>query len=235
MKTARILLLIGTALLVVAALSGCLRRSQPQALFTATGTTQEIPFTVSFDGTLSYAPNGKIVSYLWTFGDGSSDTGPVVDHTYTEDGTFDAQLIVVDENGLSTSTALTIQALNPPPTAGFEFSPKSNMEGTYFVSCSETITFNAADLCSDDGDIVSYEWYFGYRLPPEFETPATASGAVVTHEFLWAGTYNITLTVTDNDGGAATYVERLDVRGGPPCNADITGDGTYFGAGGTCQ
>ncbi len=226
MKTARFILLFGTALLAVASLSGCLQRSQPQALFTVTTTQDEIPLTVSFDGTLSYASSGAIVSYLWTFGDGASDTGPLVEHTYMEDGTYEARLIVVDEDGLSTETKMTINALNPPPTAGFSYSPKSNMEGVYFVSCSETITFDAEAYCSDDGSIVSYDWYFGYRL--EDGTPASASGPTVTHEFLYAGTYNIILTVTDNDGGISTYKEELDVRGGPPCNADIP-------EGGTCQ
>jgi len=231
MKTIRLIVAVGTAILVVASLSGCLRRSQPEALFTASHTEDVIPFTVGFDGTLSFAPDGDIVSYLWTFGDGGSDTGPLAEHTYVEDGTYEARLIIVDENGLSTETKMTIHALNPPPTAGFSYSPKSNMEGVYFVSCSEDITFDAEELCSDDGSIVSYEWYFGYRLPPDYKIPATATGPVVTHRFLYAGTYNIVLTVTDDDGGTSTYTEQLDVKGGPPCNADLPTDE----GGGTCQ
>ncbi|MGB2983247.1 MAG: PKD domain-containing protein [Candidatus Bipolaricaulia bacterium] len=222
MKTGRLILLLGTAILVVASLSGCLTRSQPQALFTATATEDVVPFAVSFDGTLSYMPEGEIVSYLWTFGDGGSESGPLVEHTYNEDGTYEARLTIIDGRGYSTSTLMTIHALNPLPTAGFSYTPKSNMEGVYFVSCSEPITFDAQDLCSDDGTIVSYEWYFGYRLPDG--TAASAAGPVVVHEFLYAGTYNIILTVTDNDGGTTAYIEQLDVKGGPPCNADVTGD-----------
>jgi PKD repeat protein len=230
MKTLRLILLASTAVLVAASLSGCLRQSQPQALFTATQTEDVIPFTVGFNGSLSYAPDGDIVSYLWTFGDGSSETGPVTEHTFQEDGMYDVRLLVIDSKGASTSSSVTIHALNPPPTAGFEYSPKSNMDGTYIVSCSETVTFDARNLCSDDGDIVAYEWYFGYREADG--SPATDSGPVVEHEFLYPGTYTIILTVTDDDGGTGTYEEKLDVIGGKPCNADVD-SGTCWG--GTCQ
>ena len=233
MKTARLILLVGAALLVAATLSGCLRRSQPQALFTASNREAIVPFTVAFDATLSYASRGQIDSYLWTFGDGASETGPVVEHTYNEDGIYEVRLIIVDDSGVSTSTVMTIHALNPPPTAGFTYSPKSHIDGDYFVACNETVTFDAEEHCSDDGTIVAYDWYFGYRNNDG--TAAEASGPVVTHEFLYAGTYNIILTVTDNDGGTATFEEKLDVKGGPPCNADITGDVPWESGGGTCQ
>jgi len=231
MKTLRLVLLIITAGLVVASLAGCLRRSQPQALFTVTLTEDVIPFTVGFNGSLSYAPDSEIVSYLWMFGDGSSETGPVAEHTFEEDGTYNVSLLVVDASGASTSSSVTIRALNPPPTAGFEYSPKSNMDGTYIVSCSETVTFDAESLCTDDGDIVAYDWYFGYRN--EDGSAATASGPVVSHQFLYPGTYTIILTVTDDDGGTGTYEEELEVIGGKPCNADVDA-GTGWG-GGTCQ
>jgi len=234
MKTGKLSLLLAVTCLVAASISGCLKIASisPQALFTASLAEQVVPFTASFDGTLSFA-GGNIVSYLWTFGDGGSENGPVVDHYYVQDGVYKVTLTVIDEAGLSSSTTMELHALNPPPTAGFTYTPKSNMEGVYFVSCSETITFDAEDLCTDDGSIVSYDWYFGYRLPDG--EAASASGPQVTHEFLYSGTYTVILTVTDDDGGTTDYLEELVVEGGPPCNADISGDGTYFGEGGTCE
>jgi PKD repeat protein len=233
MKTGKLSLVLAVACLVAASVSGCLKLTaiSPRALFTASLAEQVVPFTASFDGTLSYAGR-EIVSYLWNFGDGGAADGPVVDHQFVEDGVYDVTLTVIDEAGLSASTTMELHALNPPPTAGFTYSPKSNMDGVYFVSCSETITFDAAELCDDDGSIVSYDWYFGYRTTDG--EPATASGPTVTHEFLYAGTYTVVLTVTDNDGGTTIYSEEIVVEGGPPCNADVSGDGTYFG-GGTCQ
>ena len=220
MKTGKLSLVLAVACLVAASISGCLKLTSatPQALFTASLAEEVVPFTASFDATLSYAA-GEIVSYLWSFGDGGAEDGPVVDHTYAEDGTYNVTLTVIDERGLSASKTLEVRALNPPPTAGFTYTPQSHMEGITFVSCSETITFDAESLCSDDGSIVSYDWYFGYRTADG--EPASASGPLVTHEFLYSGTYTVILTVTDNDGGATTFTEQLVVEGGPPCNADV--------------
>jgi len=224
MKRGKCVLYLVAAGFVAVSISGCLnmQSTQPQALFTASLVEHVVPFTASFDATLSYSPSGEITSYLWSFGDGGAEEGPVADHTYKEDGTYVVRLTVISNNGVSSSRTVTVQALNPPPVAGFSYTPKSNMEGVDFVSCSETITFNAADLCTDDGEIVAYEWYFGYRDGDG--EPATAEGPTVTHEFLYAGTYSIALTVTDNDGGRTTYVEQVVVKGGPPCHADVTGD-----------
>ncbi len=223
MKRGKTILCLVTVGLVAASISGCLKlqSTQPEALFTASLTEHVVPFTASFDATLSYSPSGEIVTYLWSFGDGGAEEGPVADHTYAEDGTYVVRLTVIDGGGVSSSRTMTVQALNPPPTAGFSYAPKSN-DGEDFVSCSETITFNAADLCSDDGEIVSYEWYFGYR--DANGEPATAEGATVTAEFLYAGTYSVALTVTDDDGGETTYIEQVIVKGGPPCYTDVTGD-----------
>lgn len=224
MKRGKCILCLVTVGLVAASLSGCLslQPSQPQALFTVSLAEDVVPFTASFDGTLSYAPGGEIIEYLWSFGDGGAEEGPIADHTYNEDGIYVVRLTVIDESGVSSSRTITVQALNPPPVASFTYTPKSTMDGVDFVSCSETITFSAADMCTDDGEIVAYEWYFGYR--DENGEKATAEGPVVTHEFLYAGTYNVSLTVTDDDGAQTTYIEAIVVEGGAPCNADVTGD-----------
>lgn len=224
MKRGKSILCLAAIGLIAASMSGCLKLqpTQPQALFTASLAERVVPFTASFDATLSYSPSGQIVTYLWSFGDGGAEEGPVADHTYDDDGTYVVRLTVIDEKGVSSSRTVTVEALNPPPVAGFSYTPKSNMEGVYFVSCSETITFRAADLCSDDGEIVAYEWYFGYRDADG--DPVTAEGATVTHAFLYAGTYSVALTVTDNDGGQSTYIEQVVVKGGPPCYPDVTGD-----------
>jgi len=224
MKRGKCILCLVTVGIVAASISGCLKLepTRPQALFTASLAEHVVPFTASFDASLSYAPTGEITTYLWSFGDGGAEEGPVADHTYDDDGTYVVRLTVINQEGVSSSRTMTVQALNPPPQAGFFYTPKSNMEGVYFVSCSETITFNATDMCSDDGEIVSYEWYFGYR--DQDGEPATAEGPIVTHEFLYAGTYSVALTVTDNDGDQTTYVEQIVVKGGPPCYTDVTGD-----------
>jgi hypothetical protein len=60
MRTTRFYLLLGMALLVVLALTGCQDSNTPRAVFTASMLEKVIPFNASFDGALSYDSNGKI-------------------------------------------------------------------------------------------------------------------------------------------------------------------------------
>jgi PKD repeat protein len=221
MKTRRLCLLVGTAFLVAGALGGCLQfePTAPQALFTASTAEHLIPFTASFDAALSQRTPDEVLTYVWAFGDGSAGSGPLVDHAYSQDGTYEVLLTVYDVHGASSSSRLAIRALNPLPTAAFSYSPKSLMEGDYIVSCSEWVTFDASSS-DDDGECTGYEWNFG--------DGQYALGPVVEHRYLYAGTYNVALVVTDNDGGKTTVVQQIQVLGGPPCNADVDN-------GGTCQ
>jgi len=217
MKRRKLVYLLVTIGLVASSISGCmeLQLSDPQAMFTASEDEHVIPFTASFDATLSYNPNGDIVSYLWTFGDGGSGTGPVVEHVYLQNGVYEVILTVFDSEGQTASTSMSIQALNPIPTAEFSYSPKSTMDEDLVVSASEWITLDGTQS-ADDGEVISYLWNLG--------DGNEAEGQIIEYRWLWPGTYNVVLTVTDNDGDSATCIEQIKVIGGQPCNADITGD-----------
>jgi PKD repeat protein len=54
---------------------------------------------IIFDGSKSCNPEGNIVSYHWDFGDGTTDTGVVVKHTYSHRGIYPVTLTITDENG----------------------------------------------------------------------------------------------------------------------------------------
>ena len=62
--------------------------------------------SVSFDGSGSSDSDGSIVSYAWTFGDGSTGSGVAPSHTYNTAGTYNVVLTVTDDDGL-TNTAST--------------------------------------------------------------------------------------------------------------------------------
>jgi PKD repeat protein len=176
-----------------------------------------IPFTANFDGTLSYDPDGRIVSYLWNFGDGAAAEGPQTAHVYEEDGEYTVLLTVIDNRGISGSSSLGILALNPPPTATFSYSPQSKMGDKYIVGTLELITFNASES-TDDGEIVAYDWNFG--------DGETAQDEVVKHGYFCAGTYKVVLIVTDDDGGKTEYVEPLNILGEQSCNGVCPGGGS---------
>lgn len=56
-----------------------------------------------------------------------------------------------------------------------------------------------------DGTIVSYDWTFG--------DGNIGSGQTVTHDYTTAGTYTVTLTVTDDDGATAADTATITVTG----------------------
>ena len=60
---------------------------------------------VVLDGSASTDPDGVIVSYLWTLGDGATAEGAVVRHRYAEAGTFDVSLLVTDDADASARTS----------------------------------------------------------------------------------------------------------------------------------
>jgi hypothetical protein len=72
----------------------------PVAVATAHPTTGNVPLTVEFDGTASSDPEGGVLHYQWSFGDGLPVEGPAVTHTYDSIGVYEATLTVIDDFGL---------------------------------------------------------------------------------------------------------------------------------------
>ncbi len=70
---------------------------------------------VEFDASDSYDPDGEIVQYVWSFGDGSSDEGMVVEHEYglLNNGSWQPTitLTVIDEDGGSNSTTRKVNVV----------------------------------------------------------------------------------------------------------------------------
>ena len=89
----------------------------PVAIFTASDTTGEAPFAISFDGTAS---TGSPSDFLWDFGDGDFDSGDAqVTHTYEAAGTYTVILRIINAVGdhFSTMTIdITAPEASPTPT-----------------------------------------------------------------------------------------------------------------------
>lgn len=60
---------------------------------------------VTFNASSSYDPDGRIVKYIWEFGDGEkkTTTEPYTTHIFRKTGTLVMKLTVVDESGLETT------------------------------------------------------------------------------------------------------------------------------------
>ncbi len=74
-----------------------------------------------FDASASTVAVGSIVSYAWSFGDGSASntTSPITSHTYAAPGTYSASVTETDSAGTSTSQVFTgaTVSLNGGPSA----------------------------------------------------------------------------------------------------------------------
>lgn len=93
----------------------------PTATMVATPSTGAAPLSVAFDGSQSSVVGGTIASWSWTFGDGTTATGPAVTKVYTTPGVYTATLTVVSNFGTMNNTTrqITVTAPAPPsaPTA----------------------------------------------------------------------------------------------------------------------
>lgn len=208
MNRRRCLCLMAITCVVAVSITGCMtiNPTNPRAMFTVSASRQVVPFTASFDATLSFVPTGDNVSYYWEFGDGGSATGPIVDHQFQSTGEYVVTLTVLDASGRRDTTSITVAALNPLPNATFTYSPRSVDGGSLIVGASEWITFDASES-TDDGEIVSYRWYFGDGKEKE--------GKIVEYRWHVPGTYNVVLSVTDDAGDTSTTVQMIRVEGVP--------------------
>ncbi len=143
---------------------------------------------------LSVDSGGVITSWHWTFGDGTFDTIQNPAHTYGAPGSYVVELGVRDTAGLTDTATRVVMVgtgVNQPPFAFFDFN-------CVLLTCQFT------DLSSDsDGVIVQRLWFFGDGTSDTLPNPIHTYGA--------AGTYNVTLVVTDNGGAEDTAFRAVTV------------------------
>jgi Tol biopolymer transport system component/PKD repeat protein len=169
----------------------------------ATFTSQCTGAACQFSAAGSFDPDGSIASYQWTFGDGTTGSGPAPAHTYATGATYDVRLIVTDNDG-ARDMARTGVTANAPPVASFS------------VSCAgPTCTFAGSGSTDADGTIVRYEWAFGDG------TYASGQNAPlpITHVYR-TGTFTATLQVWDNAGASSVVRSHtLTTTNAPPVAA----------------
>ncbi len=157
----------------------------------------EVPLTVQFDASSSSYKEGSIVSYEYSFGDGSETYigGSNVTYKYTNVGTFTATVTVVSGDGKRDSTSVQIVVRPVALTACFTVNTDSG-KAPLFVS---------VDPSCSTGTIDTYEWAVGdgeisFDRKPE------------THTYSTPGTYIISLEVTSAEGIVSTFENEITVR-----------------------
>ncbi len=66
---------------------------------------------ITFNGSGVFGIDGTGATYLWNFGDGTTDTGTTVNHAYTANGIYNVSLIVTDAAGCSSSNNIGVQCI----------------------------------------------------------------------------------------------------------------------------
>lgn len=174
--------------------------SNPTVDFAFSPTAPGVNQQVFFDANASQAAPGRtITNYQWDFGDGVFGSGVTESHRFARAGAFNVTLTVTDSAGKTAANTkgITVGAVNNGPTAQFTVSPATVNAGrlAFFDGTVSTATAGRT--------IVRYEWNFGDNVIVE--------GARIEHVFNPAGTYTVTLTVTDSGGATDTETKTVSV------------------------
>ena len=205
-------------------LTGCSSGSVPASTTLPPVANAGGPYTgvagaaVPFSGSGSSDPQGQALTFAWSFGDGSTGTGATPSHIYTAAGTYAVSLTVTDSSSL-TGTATgkaTIAAALQPPVA--------NPGGPYTGSAGTPLSFNGTASSDPQGQALTFAWSFG--------DGSTGTGATPSHIYTAAGTYAVSLTVTDSSSltGTATGKATIAAALQPPV---ANPGGPYTGSVGT--
>ena len=145
--------------------------------------------SAAFSAAGSIDPNGSVVNYEWSFGDGATGTGADAAHTYTQDGVYAVSVSITDNEGLTDTVTTTITIANVAPIVGdFQGAPLSTgdvytVAGSFTDPGAETWT---ATVNWGDGSAVS---------------TATLSDRnfSLTHAYTTPGTFTVTVSIADDD------------------------------------
>lgn len=167
-----------------------------KAVITADKPDGTIPLTVTFDASGSNYYQGKIVSYEWDFGDGAAKVlgDAIISHEYNNVGEFTALVTAIASDGKRASKSINI---NVRPVALQACYTANNIKGPAPL----IVTFEPR--CST-GTISEYRWDFGYD-------GRTSKQRKPTHTFEQPGTYEVSLTVVDENNVVNTYKSTIVV------------------------
>jgi len=179
--------------------------------------TVDLNAVVQFDG--SGSTGIGTLEYTWYYRDGTVATigFPNPTHSYSSEGVYEVGLIVKDSVGYYGLDTVQIMVKNYYPTA--------DAGSDRVVNEDETVNFDASASSDLNNDIVSYLWDFG--------DGSGGIGLATSTVYEKAGTYYVTLTVTDNDGAYDEDIITVTVNNVVPtadeiANGEVDDDLTVY-------
>ena len=160
----------------------------PTALIEPSATSATVGQTISFFSRSS----GNATDLKWDFGDRSNGSGSSIRHAWSTPGTYSVTLTASNSAGSNTATLqVTIRERVLPPVARLSASAALVEEG-------ETVRFTSLSI----NNPTATTWDFG--------DGQTGSGPTVVKAWANAGTYTVTMRVSNSEGAdSATSVVRV--------------------------
>ncbi len=176
----------------------------PVADFFTDTVSGEAALQVSFDGSGSYDTDGSISAFQWEFGDGASQTGETVNHTYERVGTFTATLTVTDDMGATATQSMDIEVIPDPSRLIFvsDMSAELVSDGED-KRASVTVVIMDTDLLPVAGATIEGQW--SGLVSGEVSAVTGSDGTITLVSGKTAQAGEITFTVTAVTTPTDTY------------------------------
>jgi PKD repeat protein len=186
------------------------RGTSPSVTVSVQNTAPNTPPTSSFTVTChdltcaftdrSTDPDGGIAGWTWDFGDGTTASEQNPSHSYAAAGSYTVGLTVRDTDGATGVSTVVVTVQNPPPNSA----PVAS-----FTTACTNLACSFRDASTDaDGTVVAWTWSFGDGTSSTVQNPS--------HSYSVAGTYTVSLRVTDNLGAASTASRSVTVTAPAP-------------------
>lgn len=148
----------------------------------------------------STIPNGANLNYTWNFGDpasGSSNTSTNEDgtHVYPDSASYNITLVATSAQGCTNQTMQSFNTFYNKPVAKFGVTPDTLCQGI------QNAFFDSS--FAPGSSIDSRTWTFG--------DGTTASGGSPTKTYLYPGTYQVKLEVSNSQGCTADTTKNIVV------------------------
>lgn len=147
-------------------------------------------------------PDGDALTYEWSFGDGAQGTGVAPTHTYADNGNYQVRVIVTDPYGAADTATTTVTVMNVAPSVA-AFASGALLQGE---------TYAAAGSFGDPGAdewTATVDYGDGSGAQP---LALNGNGFSLSHRYAAAGTFTVTVRVTDDDGAEGVRTATVVVQ-----------------------